>query len=210
MNGRHDQHNMTHDLIHHLASDNLTIYSTYMSTRALISSNTTRHNYHTNIIQQSNHSLHSDQNGLFTYHGSGQGPLAFLKIRCFIKRSFARDIVRLVCARSNAILHPDLSSHLIYPLTAMVVGAPQMISQPVSCFSLFSTGPGELHACPFPDVVIPIQTLMLSSHLFLCLHCLLHAYGVEISAEKTKLMTNNTSGISTDIKVNGQKLKTHV
>ena len=34
------------------------------------------------------------------------------------------------------------------------------------------------------------------------------AYGVEISAEKTKLMTNNTSGINTEIKVNGQKLKT--
>ena len=31
---------------------------------------------------------------------------------------------------------------------------------------------------------------------------------MEISAEKTKLMTNNTSGISTDIKVNGQKLET--
>ena len=30
------------------------------------------------------------------------------------------------------------------------------------------------------------------------------AYGMEISAEKTKLMTNNTSGI----KVNGQKLET--
>ena len=29
------------------------------------------------------------------------------------------------------------------------------------------------------------------------------AYGMEISAEKTKLMTNNTSGISTEIKVNG-------
>ena len=29
---------------------------------------------------------------------------------------------------------------------------------------------------------------------------------MEISAEKTKLMTNNTSGISTEIKVNGQKL----
>ena len=29
-----------------------------------------------------------------------------------------------------------------------------------------------------------------------------------ISAEKTKLMTNNTSGISTAIKVNGQKLET--
>ena len=32
------------------------------------------------------------------------------------------------------------------------------------------------------------------------------AYSMEISAEKTKLMTNNTSGINTDIKVNGQKL----
>ena len=31
------------------------------------------------------------------------------------------------------------------------------------------------------------------------------AYG---SAEKTKLMTNNTSGINTEIKVNGQKLET--
>ena len=34
------------------------------------------------------------------------------------------------------------------------------------------------------------------------------AYDMEISAEKTKLMTNNTSGINTEIKVNGQKLKT--
>ena len=33
-------------------------------------------------------------------------------------------------------------------------------------------------------------------------------YGIEISAEKTKLMTNNTSGINTKIKVNGQKLET--
>ena len=31
-------------------------------------------------------------------------------------------------------------------------------------------------------------------------------YGIEISAEKTKLVTNNTSGINTEIKVNGQKL----
>ena len=29
---------------------------------------------------------------------------------------------------------------------------------------------------------------------------------MEISAEKTKLMTSNTSGINTEIKVNGQKL----
>ena len=34
------------------------------------------------------------------------------------------------------------------------------------------------------------------------------AYGMKISAEKTKLMTNNTSGINTGIKVNGQKLET--
>ena len=29
------------------------------------------------------------------------------------------------------------------------------------------------------------------------------AYGMEISAKKTQLMTNNTSGINTEIKVNG-------
>ena len=34
------------------------------------------------------------------------------------------------------------------------------------------------------------------------------AHGMEINAEKTKLMTNNTSGINTEIKVNGQKLET--
>ena len=31
---------------------------------------------------------------------------------------------------------------------------------------------------------------------------------MEISAEKTKLMTNNASGINTEIKVNGEKLET--
>ena len=34
------------------------------------------------------------------------------------------------------------------------------------------------------------------------------AYGMEISAEQTKPMTNNTSGINTEIKMNGQKLET--
>ena len=34
------------------------------------------------------------------------------------------------------------------------------------------------------------------------------AYGMEISVEKTKLMTNNTSDINTEIEVNGQKLDT--
>ena len=33
------------------------------------------------------------------------------------------------------------------------------------------------------------------------------AYGMEISAEKTKLMTNNTSGINTEIKVNDRSLR---
>ena len=31
------------------------------------------------------------------------------------------------------------------------------------------------------------------------------AYGMEISAEKTRLMTNNIIGINTEIKVNGQR-----
>ena len=34
------------------------------------------------------------------------------------------------------------------------------------------------------------------------------AYGMEISAEKIKLKTNNTCSINTEIKVNGQKLET--
>ena len=34
------------------------------------------------------------------------------------------------------------------------------------------------------------------------------AYSMEISAEKTKLITNNTCGINTEIKINGQMLET--
>ena len=41
-----------------------------------------------------------------------------------------------------------------------------------------------------------------------CLDKASTTYGKEISAEKTKLMTNNTSGINAEIKVNGQKLET--
>ena len=41
-----------------------------------------------------------------------------------------------------------------------------------------------------------------------CLDKAFTAYGMEISAEKAKLMTNNTSGINTEIKLNGQKLET--
>ena len=41
-----------------------------------------------------------------------------------------------------------------------------------------------------------------------CLDNASTAYNMEVSAEKTKLMTNNTSGINTTIKVNEQKLET--
>ena len=40
-----------------------------------------------------------------------------------------------------------------------------------------------------------------------CLDKASTAYSMEISAEKTKLMTNNTSSINTEIKVSGQKLE---
>ena len=61
---------------------------------------------------------------------------------------------------------------IIYPLTMRVIGAPQMISQPV--FSIFSCsqcplGLGKLQACPFSDVVflhLPLSAL--SSSPFHC------------------------------------------
>ena len=61
---------------------------------------------------------------------------------------------------------------IINPLTARVVGAPQMILQPV--FSIFPVlhcplGLAELQACPFPDLVFPPLPLSaLSSSPFHC------------------------------------------
>ena len=46
------------------------------------------------------------------------------------------------------------------------------------------------------------------SKLVECLDKASTAYSMEISAEKTMLITNNTSGINTEIKENGQKLET--
>ena len=46
------------------------------------------------------------------------------------------------------------------------------------------------------------------ANLVECLDKASTAYGMKISAEKTKLITNNSSGINTEIKVNGQKLET--
>ena len=41
-----------------------------------------------------------------------------------------------------------------------------------------------------------------------CLHKVSTPYGMEISAEKTKLITNNSNCINKETKVNGQKLET--
>ena len=66
-----------------------------------------------------------------------------------------------------------ISSHLIYPLTARVVGTPQMISQPVFFhFPLFSTALWDLANSR------PVHSLMLSSHPFLCLPCFLPSFTV--------------------------------
>ena len=67
-----------------------------------------------------------------------------------------------------------ISSHFIYPLTARVVGAPQIILQPVSpyYFSLFSAALWDLANSR------PVHSLMLSAHLFLCLLCLLPPFTV--------------------------------
>ena len=64
------------------------------------------------------------------------------------------------------------SHHLVYTLTARVVGAPQMILQPVFSIFLFSTALWDL-----PNSR-PVHSLMLSSHLFLCLPCLLPPFTV--------------------------------
>ena len=57
---------------------------------------------------------------------------------------------------------------ITYPLIVRVVGAPQLISQPVFLhFSLFSTALWDLANSR------PVHSLMLSSHLFFCLPCLL-------------------------------------
>ena len=62
---------------------------------------------------------------------------------------------------------------IIYPLTARVVGAPQIISQPAfSILFLFSTALLDLENSR------PVNSLMLSSHLFLCLPCLFPPFTV--------------------------------
>ena len=61
---------------------------------------------------------------------------------------------------------------IIYPLTARVVGAPDDFATSLLHFSLFSTALWDLANSR------PIHSLMLSSHLFLCLPCLLPPFTV--------------------------------
>ena len=66
-------------------------------------------------------------------------------------------------------------SRLIYPLTARVIRAPQMISVFTTSFPhfcLFSTAVWDLANSR------PVYSLMLSSHLFLCLPCVLPPFTV--------------------------------
>ena len=90
---------------------------------------------------------------------------------------FAHLYLELLQQNIECVIWPEVtlwgsslssSSIVIYPLTARVVGAPQMISQPVFFFfCLFFTALWNL-----PNSR-PVHSLMLSSHLFLCLPCLL-------------------------------------
>ena len=66
-------------------------------------------------------------------------------------------VIPEVTLRLSVFLSISLS-HLIYPLTARVVGAPQMISHPVSSIFPCPLGLGELQACPFPEVYSPFIT----------------------------------------------------
>ena len=58
-----------------------------------------------------------------------------------------------------------ISSYLIYPITARVVGAPQMISQPV--FSIFPCSPLPSGTCRTPGMSIPWCCLPTSSSVFI-------------------------------------------
>ena len=85
-------------------------------------------------------------------------------------------------SRDDHILCSDIIIIIIiYPLTARVVGAPQMISQPV--FSIFPCSPLPSGTCRTPGLSIPCLPtsscpFWLSSHLFLHLPCLLPPFTV--------------------------------
>ena len=92
-----------------------------------------------------------------------------------IKKAFDRVLHAALWTtmKKNSISVNLIIIIIINPLTARVVGAPQMILQPVFFhFSLFSTALWDL-----PNSR-PVHFLMLSSHLFLCPPCLLPPFTV--------------------------------
>ena len=105
---------------------------------------------------------------------------ALSKVPCLLSegsRSIRSALNASPIARNTAFLiyafliRLTLPSSVTIPLTARVIGAPQMILPPVSSIFVlhFPLGPGEFQAYPFPDVVFPRLLLSaLSSSLFHC------------------------------------------
>ena len=75
--------------------------------------------------------------------------------------------LRLHITLPHATCHYHMLIIIIYPVTTKVVGAPQIILQPVSSIFPCSPLPSDLANSR------PVHSLLLSSHLFLCPPCLL-------------------------------------
>ena len=89
-------------------------------------------------------------------------------------RTLTAELQRRIPAMEMRCYRKVLRISYKYHVTARVVGAPHMISQPdISVFPVLHCPPGlgELQACPFPDVVFPPLPLFAvsSSPLSLCL-----------------------------------------
>ena len=90
---------------------------------------------------------------------------------CAERREFIYLNVAIICVtlKTTTWLDRQIIIIIIYPSTARVVGAPQMILQPVSSFFPVlhcPLGLAELQACPFPDVVFPHLPLSALSVVF--------------------------------------------
>ena len=71
-----------------------------------------------------------------------------------------------------------------------------------------STGGRRITNLCFADDINGLAGEEELAKLVQCLNKASKAYSTKIGAKKTKLMTNHTSSINTEIKVNGQKLET--
>ena len=91
-----------------------------------------------------------------------------------------------------------------YNICANLIRVIKNVHDKANSAVLFSSSIGDW----FRTTVGVRQGCLLSPTLFsIFLERTMTAYGMEISAEKIKLMTNNTSGINTGIKINGQELR---